>query len=289
MFSVLTTPAGLRLALPLPPRRSCPWTAFALTVFAFITASKGAGVTEAWRQCSIILVSNSQGRRFGLSQPSRRWKWRTTRNAPRFGFTLLELLVVIAIIALLSSLVLPALSCATQSARSTVCLNNLRQFGLASSLYASDAGRFPSILEWLYGRDDSRVASGQLYPYLSSSQVYLCPSDARLKPVDARPLPDHSYSMNCMMCHAHDVSACVAPANILFFLEQTNVAARLNGGLANAESPRGRQPAFNHIRRAHLLMVDTHVQTPNERQYLQVGASDDFWFPNDGRSRRGNP
>ena len=52
----------------------------------------------------------------------------------RRGFTLIELLVVIAIIALLMAVLMPALSKAKKQARSTACLSNLKQIGLAGAL-----------------------------------------------------------------------------------------------------------------------------------------------------------
>jgi prepilin-type processing-associated H-X9-DG protein/prepilin-type N-terminal cleavage/methylation domain-containing protein len=64
----------------------------------------------------------------------------STPQSQRRAFTLVELLATVAVVAVLMSLTLPVLGRAVDRAESVTCVGNLRQWGLATALYASDAG-----------------------------------------------------------------------------------------------------------------------------------------------------
>jgi prepilin-type N-terminal cleavage/methylation domain-containing protein/prepilin-type processing-associated H-X9-DG protein len=105
------------------------------------------------------------------------------REAPKVeAFTLVELLVVIVIIGILASLLIPAVVRTQESGRSTGCLSNLHQIGVALQLYAQDN---QNILPVMRDKSTNAVSGTNSLPspdvvltnYLGVSQVWRCPSD----------------------------------------------------------------------------------------------------------------
>ena len=119
-----------------------------------------------------------------------------TGCAGRTGFTLIELLVVISILALLLSILMPSLSKAREAGRAAVCGSNMKQLGIAQSVYAAQNLDFyasnyrqagiqgnTDVIDWNLVATQS-WAKG-LYPIMAKNwKAYACPTAKPYTPPD---------------------------------------------------------------------------------------------------------
>jgi len=167
------------------------------------------------------------------------------------AFTLIELLVVIAIIAILAAILFPVFATAREKARQTACLSNLKQIGLGYVQYEQDYDEtVPSgTNNWGWGEG----WAGQVYPYVKSSGVFLCPDD--VVPTDVV-----SYGVNANMVGYQTggtgaipaiISKMTAPTNTVLLFEVVNCPGTAgtfqisNPGAANFDI--NRSPAGNGL------------------------------------------
>lgn len=206
-------------------------------------------------------------------------------------FTLIELLIVIAIIAILGSLLLPALSKAKETTRTIYCANLLNQMGKVSMFYASDSNEWtpaggPVPFFWSY-----QIRPYYNLPELTSSfypPKYICPNatlalehttPGAAFPQDYRNI-ENSYGFNLMdlpdsasgLYRGIKLSKIARPSNKLEFLD--GVTRGLTFSCANRNSYYAvygevstyNMTAYRHIKKANAVFYDGHTASLKSEQ-----------------------
>ena len=190
----------------------------------------------------------------------------------RKSFTLIELLVVIAVIALLSSMLLPALSKAREMGRRVKCMSNLKQCGLAMMLYAQDYDDYIMACKWW---DTPQTWLDQMSFYLVGHRYWgvgnltpmlVCPSGK-----DERITCLSNYLYNIYMGYADWGTIYAYQTKIGKIKKPSSMSVMIDGkaktqGQSNfpydTNSP---YIDFRHNGRANVLWMDGHVSSVDQR------------------------
>ena len=212
------------------------------------------------------------------------------------SFSLIELLVVVAIIGVLASLILPSLGAARKRAQSAVCQNNIKQIGLAISMYALDNDNYAPAdnkstatgLQWHRTLSQSNYIN---YDHEDDGTAFVCPNgekldnnwesnyglNFRLGRGNASGGSDSSstnyqYLSKLNSNHAQETMVLMDGFNKFRFVQSIDMnTTRL---LQNSPS------IARHQEKANLLFVDGHIESQSYSTLLtETSYLEDFWTP----------
>lgn len=210
----------------------------------------------------------------------------------RSAFTLIELLVVIAILAILAALVVPALSRAKESARSTQCLSQMRQIGLAVHLYADEnQDEFPRSQHSAF-RHGQLTWGRAIAPQLGFTTttwtnllrgIYQCPSDHRDTPwsygqnVYFELGPEDDYEGKPQTWRR--TTTIPNPSATVLYAENASRADHLMPNFWTTPQDAVDVASRRHGQRANYTFVDGHVTARPFKTIYDPARNVDAWNP----------
>ena len=179
-----------------------------------------------------------------------------TQQQDKRGFTLIELLVVIAIISVLAAILFPVFAKAKAKAQATTCLSNVKQLGVAVSMFVQDNKAYPDAETWV----------SQLSDYTGNPKIFNCPADENGKSYV-------SYNYNGLLVGADQkgiqTSQMKNPVEVALFIDGT-AKKYPSGGVINYSGPAGAGAAPSSRHSFNMAYADGHADSFGSKTSLDA-------------------